>query len=989
MPKKIFFIILFLSGCLQVAAQTADLSGKLFDKSNNEAVAFAGIVIKENGLWAISGEDGSFVIKKVPYGRYTLEIQCLGYAGKSIPFTVGDASAPLRIGLDEDNLTLDVVEVVAKRHEDRANTTSYLIDRNAIDHRQTLNISDLAALLPGGKTVNSSLMDDSRLSLRSDGSEKGNASFGTAVEVDGIRLDNNAMMGETTGASTRALSASNIESVEVVTGIPSVEYGDLSNGVVKVNVRKGKSPLVIESSVNPHSRMVAVNKGIQTGEGGILNISAEHARSFSNLVSPYTSYKRNIVSLRYMNTLFKDKKPLTVEGGISGNIGGYHSGSDPDEILDSYSKVRDNVLRANIGFKWLASLKWLTNLSLNASAMFQDKLTEEYTNASSASSQPYIHSMENGYFIAEDYDSNPNANIILGPTGYWYVRRYNDQKPVSISLKLKGELNKQFGEVNNKFSLGAQLSSSGNNGRGTWYEDMRLAPTWREYRYDALPWMHNLALYAEDNLESPLWWEGASAKLTAGLRDDITLIGGSDYGTVSSLSPRATLSVTLWKDKDSFVKSLGVRAGWGRSFKLPSFQVLYPSPSYSDILSFTPGSTVENKAYYAYNTFVSKALRNDNLQWQYTDQTDLGAEITLKGGTKISVSGFYHKTERPYISVYKFTPYTYVTTSQSAIEGSGIASENRRYTIDRQSGQVTLYDNSGAAEPILLAGTSRQSYNTNRMYVNGDRVERYGLEWIVDFARIKSLRTSVRVDGKLYFYRGLDQTLFAYNYGGSVNTGGDYPLMAYYKGSSATSAGTVATAGVSNGSESRQMNLNATVTTHVPNIRLIVSLRLESTLYWYKRSQCELSGGEVRGYAISSREDYYGTPYDGSVKDTYVAVYPSYYSTWNKPDELIPFAEKFAWARENDQVLYNNLARMVVRSNYAYTMNPDRLSAWFSANLSVTKEIGDHVSVSFYANNFFNNMGKISSSQTGLKSSLFDSSYIPKFYYGLSLKIKI
>jgi hypothetical protein len=69
-------------------------------------------------------------------------------------------------------------------------------------------------------------------------------------------------------------------------------------------------------------------------------------------------------------------------------------------------------------------------------------------------------------------------------------------------------------------------------------------------------------------------------------------------------------------------------------------------------------------------------------------------------------------------------------------------------------------------------------------------------------------------------------------------------------------------------------------------------------------------------------------------------------------------------------------------------MNPNRLSAYYSANLSVTKEIGDHVSVSFYANNFFQNMSKIYQSQTDLKTSLFASSYIPSYYYGLSLRVK-
>ena len=62
---------------------------------------------------------------------------------------------------------------------------------------------------------------------------------------------------------------------------------------------------------------------------------------------------------------------------------------------------------------------------------------------------------------------------------------------------------------------------------------------------------------------------------------------------------------------------------------------------------------------------------------------------------------------------------------------------------------------------------------------------------------------------------------------------------------------------------------------------------------------------------------------------------------------------------------------------------------YISHRLEEIMEIGDHVTLSFYANNFFNNFGHVKSLQTGQKTSLFNSGYIPKFYYGLSLRVKI
>ena len=328
---------------------------------------YATLLLSESGLWAISDEKGNFTIKNLSKGKVTLTVQCLGYQKEVLTLSITQAHTHIEIKLKEDNLKLDEVTVVAKRKNDAA-TTAYVIDRTTLDNQQIINVSNITSLLPGGKTLNPTLMSDPRISLRSSSSEKGNASFGTAIEVDGMRLDNNSTMGETLSASTRTVSSSNIESVEIVTGIPSVEYGDLSNGVVKVNTRKGKSPFVVEGKINQHTRQIAVNKGFDLGgHGGVLNISLEHARSFSDAASPYTAYKRNILSAHYMNTFLSATTPLTLNIGFTGNIGGYNSKADPDEDLDDYSKARDNAFRAHFDLHWLPNKRWLTNLSLSGS----------------------------------------------------------------------------------------------------------------------------------------------------------------------------------------------------------------------------------------------------------------------------------------------------------------------------------------------------------------------------------------------------------------------------------------------------------------------------------------------------------------------------------------------------------------------------------------------------------------------------------------------
>ncbi len=995
MYKRIILLFLLIGcGLSTTLAQHVIVAGRITDDDTHKPIAFATILMKENGYWAITGDDGSFSMKNIPVGKATLTIQCLGYATRQLTLDIVKDIPRLRITLKQETLKLDEVTVTAQRKNNES-TTSYIIDRTALDNQQIVSVSDLSTLLPGGKTVNATLMNDNRMALRSGSQEGGNASFGTAIEVDGIRIDNNAAAGETAGASTRAISSSNIESVEIVTGIPSVEYGDLSNGVVKVNTRKGKSPFIVEGKMNQHTKQIALNKGFDLGHNkGVLNASIEHAKSFSNIASPHTAYQRNILSLHYMNIFMRESAPLTLNVGVTGNIGGYHAEADPDNELDDYSKVRDNALRANFELNWLLNKRWITNLSLRGAFSTSDRTSESSAHTNSATTLAYIHAMNEGYFIATNYDSNPDAPVILGPTGYWNVKQYSASKPMNWSLRLKGDWTRRFGKVMSRLMLGAEYTGSRNNGRGTYYDDLRYAPTWREFRHDDLPTLNNIALYAEEKVTiktSKL----SRMELTAGLRDDITMISGSDYGTVNSLSPRFNGRYIFWQNRRKHtITDLVLHAGWGKSVKLPSFQILYPTPSYYDTEVFRSQSTADNTTLSAWYCRPSKAIYNPDLKWQYTNQTDIGIEMNIKG-TRISLSAFHHRTYNAYMASNVYTPFSYNYTPVASLENVSIPSADRIYTID-QEGIITISDATGTMSPIRLdvdqngnkLYNTRRFYQTNTRYINASPIDRYGLEWIVDFKQIKALNTSLRLDGNYYYYKSADETLFAsMNNSNTKMTGTQepYQYIGWYRGTN--SAGAAVTS-VANGAISKALNLNTTITTHIPKIRLIVALRLEATLYNYHKAISELDGA-VRGIALNSQADYVGTPFDSNTENKYIAVYPEYYSTWDNPDEKIPFAEKFLWAKDNDPTLYNDLCNLVVKSNTPYTMDPNRISAYYSANLSVTKEIGDHVSVSFYANNFFNNMKTVHSSQTGLNTSLFSSSYIPSYYYGLSLRLKL
>lgn len=988
MKKSLLLCLLHICIIEFAYGQFYTVSGKVLDKKHQNPVEYAIISISNLSLAVTSDLEGKFTLENIPAGSFDLNISILGYEKKAFRVQVNGNKDDLLFYLAEDNLLLNEVVVTAeKKTEDL--TTAYTIERAALDQLQVLNITEIAALLPGGQTskkINLAISRGGadRFALRSnDGSEMGLPSFGTVVEVDGVRISGNSQfIKEIKGADTRNIASNNIESVEIISGVPSVEHGDLSNGMIRINSKKGKSPLNIELGTKPNTKSVAFDKGFDLGKKrGVFNASFEHTKSNSEIASPYTTYERNNLSLIYSKTFDTYRNnPLNFSLGFTGNIGGYNSEKDPDAFVDTYTKERDNVFRLNTKLDWLLNKSWITKLEFSGTLSYSDLLTELKTNKSGSSSIPAIHSTEPGYYIGALYDVNPNAEIILIPNGYWYQTRRDDSKPLVYTAKLKANWTRKFGKIINKFMLGTDFNRTSNLGRGEYYTDMRYAPTWREYRYDEQPAVNNLAVFAENEI-SIILPERTSLRASIGLRGDLTHINNSEYGTVSSLSPRVSAKYIFWNRPGNTLSQMSLRAGFGDAVKLPASYILNPTPTYQDRRIFSPDATPDNTTYYAYNTTPSTAVYNPDLKWQRSRLIELEFNARI-GQVNISLIAYNNKTINPYSGATLYTPYSYKLTDKDALNNSSIPYANRSYAIDQNTGIVTVSDITGSVPSEQLAYTEKKTFKSSNYYYNGDSFSKRGLEWVINFGKIPSIRTSFQIDGSYNYYKGVATSLIANapSLSQDMADKNPYKYIGLYEGSSS----------VANGSMSKKITNNLSISTHIPAIRTIISLRLESTLYSYRQMLSESATG-ARGFVLDSKSDYLPS---GSVTDIYkgdnfVAVYPLYYVSLDDMNTRIPFKEALIQAKENDTALYNELIKMIVKTNTSYYFRPTNISAYFSANLNVTKELGDHISISFLANNFFNNVAKVKNKQNDTESSLYNSGYIPEFYYGLTLRIKL
>lgn len=936
----LLMILLLVSADVMTAQQNRALfsiSGKVVDAKTGEPVIGAAVNVEDTGIWAISDENGTFFLPDIRPGDYAVQFSCLGFVDKRLSFVVKKDIPNLTIKLDQNTLALNSVVVTAERDKEGMNT-SLKFGANALNHLQMSNVTDISALLPGGKTVNPDLTTDNAVSLRSGGLAAGNAAFGTALEVDGVRVGNNASFGSMSGTGTRNISTENVQSIEVITGVPSAEYGDLNSGMVRINTRKGLTPWNITFAVNPRTYQASASKGIDLMKNrGVLNVSAEWTRATQKLSSPYTSYTRRGFSASYSNTF---KNVLKFEVGATGNIGGMNTKNDPDAYKGTWSKVRDNVLRANTSLTWLLRKSWITNLKLDASVNYNDNRSQDHAYGSSASMLPAVHSELAGYYLADRL-----------PVSY-FSDKVIDSKELDYAASLKYEWFKKSGKRLSKLKAGMQWKANGNVGEGEYYKDPSVAANgYRPRPYSQYPFMHNVAAYIEEDYTFPIG--KTSLQISAGLRLENLFVKDTDYKNVSSLSPRFNAK---WKISDN----LSIRGGWGVSEKLPSFYILYPVQKYRDIQTF--GFSHGDSSSYVYYTQPYKMLFNENLKWQKNYNAEFGIEAYFLR-TSVSLVGFFNKTKNPYTYQNIYTPFSYNIMS---VPSGYTVPDNPEIRVDSQTGQVYMRGSNEEFWIPMATKVTDKTFFESQMPGNGDDIYRTGAELIVDFPEIAPIRTKFRLDANYAYTHYIDNTLnWTYRTGWSHTSlsNRSYQYVGIYANGGES--------GTFNGKESHSLNANLTAITHIPEARIVITCRLEMSLLSRFRNLSRYQGKEY-AYNVNADgvESIGGSIYDSN---NYTAIRPVKYM--DEDGDVHDFTDKEA----SDPAFAN----LIIKSGNAYTFAQNGYGAYLSANLSVTKEIGDHVSLSFFANNFTNSRMYVTSKATGV-SAIFT----PEFYYGLTCRLK-
>ncbi|MCD8182796.1 MAG: Plug domain-containing protein [Bacteroides sp.] len=201
------------------------------------------------------------------------------------------------------NVHLQEVVVIAVQPD--VPGTYSVIGQEAIRHIQATDLSGLSQLLPGVLTRNPDLNVPAAFTIRSASYYDATNAMGTAIVVDGLRMNNNTNMQQATlggvgklfnssilsGYDVRALASSSIEGVEVIRGVPSARYGDVTSGVVLVKSKAGIQPYTAGLRFTATEKLATVGKGLSLGRNnGTLYVGADYALSTQDARQPEQTF---------------------------------------------------------------------------------------------------------------------------------------------------------------------------------------------------------------------------------------------------------------------------------------------------------------------------------------------------------------------------------------------------------------------------------------------------------------------------------------------------------------------------------------------------------------------------------------------------------------------------------------------------------------------------------------------------------------------------
>lgn len=804
-------------------------------------------------------------------------------------------------------IRLDEVTVTATQPD--APGTISVIGRDAIRHIQAADLSDLSQLLPGVLTRNPNLNTPGVFTIRSAAANNETNAQGTAILVDGLRMNNNNNLQrigfKSTGAlfnssalsgfDVRSLSAASIESVEVIRGVPSARYGDVTSGMVLVKSKAGLQPYTVGLRFTSSEKLASVGKGLALGaHGGILYWGADYALSTQDPRLPERSFQRVGLQAAYAHDFTHADMRVNLRGYWAQDKDGKGANTIDGEFQKAFS--RGFSLSAN--GKWTIRKPWISTLEYQAGLTYGHQRNEANTYYS-GTQQVTTYTREPG----------EQAGVFLAPNYFGRIRV--EGKPLSAEASLTANLRHTlYNKVYNHFLLGLEANTEGNRGTGIGFDPLRPPFEMLDVRnrsYSELPFVNRYTAFAEDRVSFHLG--RMRTEVQAGLRIDRLHTDALRY---TAADPRINVRhVLVERPSNARLRHFSLRAGWGLMHKMPPLAYLYPDKAYTDKNTFTYNDAENNHRLGVVHTFVTDRTFNSHLRLPMNRKFELGANLKL-GGLTADVVWFSEHLSRGYCTTWQADPFTY--RYYDPLPGKG---ERPKLT---DNGLI----NNGQSLPYAV----RTAFASYLRPENGIEQQKQGVEYSLDPGRFPALYSSFLISGGYLRVREKN-TALSTSYPTVEVNGKAYPYAGIYE----------ATYLASNLRVWEQFNTRFQCITQLPRIGLIASLTLQAV--WIDREQ--------RGMESQYNNPVYLVDDAGNRIEGDPATDTKHRKRLNPVYYLDVQGSRHPFTL--DMATDKRFADLVVDAGLPTAFVPDSWGPYFLLNLRVTKQIGRYVSVAFCANN--------------------------------------
>lgn len=352
---KKFFIALILISSIVNFAQNSSLKGKIIS-DKNEPLESVNILIEGTQLGTASMRDGSFEIKNLPFGVYTLEVSMIGYAKKKLIVPFNSDYNPITIVLIEEAIQTDQIIVSAGKYEQRVQdlaVSTTIISPDFLTRNNYLTFDDMLRNVPGVQ------LNLEQPSIRgSSGYSKGTGAR-VLVAVNGIPM----YSGDTGDIVWELIPTADIERIEIIKGPASSLYGSSAIGGVINIITK---PTVKNSITHFSSYFGTYDKpayDIWKWNDGMRNfygLGLTHSGSSNNLGYTFSfkkfdnmSYRQNDYAKRYLGYIklnydFNSENRLTFFADyLNMNRGNFLYWKDSRNALVPKYEYNGNTIESN------------------------------------------------------------------------------------------------------------------------------------------------------------------------------------------------------------------------------------------------------------------------------------------------------------------------------------------------------------------------------------------------------------------------------------------------------------------------------------------------------------------------------------------------------------------------------------------------------------------------------------------------------------------